>query len=232
MRTLLLIGFCLSPLAATAQDAEKPVPSIQDLDFMIGEWEIENTIYYHHEPDRLLFVEQGTKTCEYDLSLNGENRYILCRGEWTVTEGSQQVGRRRETLTAISYNRFLGSLEEIGVYSNWPSHGANRVSLDAESSTVTIEGELMLANHIVERLQTVLSYNDDFTAYTSINVANFSDLPITQFNRVFEGQGKKCVRTQSAHHYPVRFVKIQQKTRAGERGFLQFQSRRAALRLT
>ena len=191
MRKMLLAAVCLFPISATAQDAEDPMPSIQDLDFMIGEWEIENTVYYHYESDRVLFVERGVKTCEYDLKLNDENRYIICRGDWTVTEGSQQVGRTRQTMTAISYNRFLGSFEEIGVYSNWPSHGANRFSLDPNSRTVTIEGELMLANHVVERLQTTLAYDEDYASYTSLNVANFSDLPITQFNRVFEGHGRK-----------------------------------------
>ncbi len=177
-----------SPLNAT--DNEK-VPTITDLDFMIGEWEIENRLYYHHEPDRLLFVERGNMVCDYDLLLNGENKYIVCRGNWTVIEGTQQVGRTRQTLDAISYNRFLGAFEEIGVYSNWPSHGANKLQFDPDRRTVTIEGELMLSNNIVERLQTTITYNDDYSAYTSRNVANFSDLPITQFNRVFEGRAEK-----------------------------------------
>jgi|GEM_PF-3324499 len=174
-----------------AQDTEEPTPTIEDLDFLIGDWEIVNHLYYHHEPDRLLFVEHGKMSCDYDLKLNNEYRYIVCRGDWVVVEGSQQVGRKRQTMDAISYNRFLGTLEEIGVYSNWPSHGANRLRLDPEARTVTAEGELLLANNVTERLQTVYSYNEDYTAYTSRNVANFSDLPITQFNRVFEGRATK-----------------------------------------
>lgn len=185
--SVLLAGFG----AANAQETENTTPNIKDLDFLIGNWEIQNRLYYHHEPDRLLFVEHGKMTCEYDLKLNGEHQYILCRGDWVVVEGSQQVGRERQTLDAISYNRFLGTLEEIGVYSNWPSHGANRLRLDPEARTLTAEGELLLANNVTERLQTVFSYNEDYTEYTSRNVANFSDLPITQFNRVFEGQARK-----------------------------------------
>lgn len=172
-------------------EENQPAPEITDLDFLIGEWDIENRLYYHAQPERLLFVEKGRMQCSYDLPLNGKNKYILCRANWEVTEGSQQVGRTRQTLEAISYNRFARSFEEIGVYSNWPSHGANRLRHDPDKHVVVLEGTLMLKDHVVERLQTTIFYNEDYTEYSSRNVANFSNMPVTQFNRVFEGRGRK-----------------------------------------
>ncbi|MEO1135718.1 MAG: hypothetical protein AAFW68_03780, partial [Pseudomonadota bacterium] len=91
-------------------------PVIQDLDFLIGTWDIENSVYYHYEPDRLLFVESGTLTCRYDLLLNDEPQYITCEGKWRIDQEDRQ--RYRETRTSIRYNRFLGEFEQIGIYSN------------------------------------------------------------------------------------------------------------------
>lgn len=179
----------LNSFSARAEDKVAAPPSIRDLIFMIGEWEIENRIYDHYESDKLLFVETGRKECSHDLSLNDEPQYIACATKWRVDHEGRK--RDRETRDFYRYNRFLESIEEIGVYSNWPSHGANRVTFDPVARTLILEGELLLSGGVIERLQTTITYNEDFTAYESRNVANFSDLPVTQFNRVFTGKGRK-----------------------------------------
>ena len=190
MRVLVIAAASLM-ISATALAAEEKelAPTIQDLSFLIGEWEIESHIYYHDEPDRLLFVENGKKTCAYDLRLNEKPMYITCNGQWTVENDNRK--RYRETRDSIRYNRFFGGFEEIGVYSNWPAHGANRMRFDKETRTLVIEGELELPDGVIERLQTTIVYNETFDAYEARNVANFSYLPVTQFNRVFTETGRK-----------------------------------------
>ncbi|MHA7872952.1 MAG: hypothetical protein ACX939_11435, partial [Hyphococcus sp.] len=183
---LIIAGACLP---ANAQEHNGEAPTIRDLDFLIGVWEIENKVYYHYEPDRLLFVEKGRQECRYDLLLDEEPQYITCEGQWRVDQDDRQ--RYRETRTSISYNRFMGAFEQIGVYSNWPSHGANRVTFDSETRVMFLEGELEVQDNVIERLQDKRTYNEDLTAYDVVNVANFSNLPITQFNRVYEGKGRK-----------------------------------------
>ncbi|WP_420601967.1 hypothetical protein [Flagellimonas sp.] len=165
-------------------------PSIKDLDFLIGTWEIQFEFYNTYHPEKgVWFTEKGKQVCYYDLDLNGEPRYIICKGEVTSDSGRFK-DRKRTFLEAIRYGNFVDGFERVGLYSNWPGTAKERLSYDSISRVMTIEGELEVRNG-KERYEDIYSFDQNHTSYTRKNVANFPDMPITKFNLTVKGTGKK-----------------------------------------
>ncbi len=193
MKHFLIVLFItiLTSLQALAQDTPETRPTVQDLDFYIGTWEISFQIFDTHNPNQeALFTEKGTQICEYDLSYRGVPQFIICKGE-LVCDSGRYVGRTRSFQEAIRYGRFENSYERVGIYSNWPATGQELLWYDSAEARFVIKGELKVQDHMLERYEDVYQFNEDYTTYTRSNVANFSDMPITEYNLTLTGTGRK-----------------------------------------
>ena len=190
-----LLSMLMMIQPATAQD-DAELPTIEELEFLLGEWEITFEIYDTRKPERgALIVEKGTQTCRPELENHGTPQFITCIGRVTAAEDSPyQAGRSREFREAISYNRFLGHFERIGQFSNWPSHSEEAVYFHADTRTIEIKGELPVEDGMMERYEDIYTFSDDYTSYQRVNKANFSDMPVTLYNLTLKGTGKKISR--------------------------------------
>ncbi|MEM9647926.1 MAG: hypothetical protein AAF969_05555 [Bacteroidota bacterium] len=172
--------------------SEHQKPSVKDLDFLIGDWDISFEFYNTHHPEKgIWFTEKGNQTCYYDLDLNGEPRYIICKGEVTCDSGRFE-GRKRSFMEAIRYGPFVESFERIGIYSNWPGTALERLNYDPSSRNMTIAGELEVREG-KERYEDIYVFDENFNTYTRKNIANFPDMPISQFNLTVKGKGAKLM---------------------------------------
>ncbi|MEK6153832.1 hypothetical protein WIW50_11255 [Flavobacteriaceae bacterium 3-367] len=187
-----LLFLFFGSLYSTAQEKPPSKPSVQDLDFLIGTWQISFSFYDTHKPERgVIFTETGTQECRYDMELNGVPMFITCEGEVTVDSGVFK-GRTRSFREAIRYSSFIKkAFERIGLYSNWPATALETLSYNFEARTLEIRGELDVQKGLLERYEDIYRFNANYTEYTRTNVANFSDMPITEFNLTVEGQGAK-----------------------------------------
>ena len=180
-------GFAQTNLKTKAETR----PTVQDLDFMIGTWEITFKFYDTHAPEKgVIFTEKGTQKCEYDLDLNGVPMFITCKGELSCDSGKIK-GRTRTIQESIRYGPFVNAFERIGLYSNWPGTGLETFQYEPNSHEIVIKGELAVQKGMLERYEDVYQFNEDFSYFERKNVANFSDMPITKFNLTLEGTGRK-----------------------------------------
>ncbi|MEP1094684.1 MAG: hypothetical protein ABJG78_06210 [Cyclobacteriaceae bacterium] len=189
--TLYTIALSFMTLSATSQKAEEKTPTVQDLDFLIGKWEITFEFYDTHDTTRgVYFTEEGFQICEYDLAYNGTPRYIVCQGELKA-HGGKFEGRTREIYEAIRYGRFENSFERIGLYSNWPATGLEILKYDSAKGQFIIRGQLNVQNNMLERYIDTYQFNEDYTYFDRTNIANFSDMPFTEYNLTLKGTGRK-----------------------------------------
>ncbi|MEX0313004.1 MAG: hypothetical protein AB3N18_02425 [Allomuricauda sp.] len=185
--TFLFACSCL--LTLSSQESTKK-PTIKDLDFLIGKWEVQFDFYETHHPEKgVWFTEKGEQTCYYSLNLNGEPKYILCEGK-LICDSGRFKGRERTFLSAIRYGNFVDGFERIGIFSNWPGTAIELLDYSPKKNQITIKGKLDVRSGL-ERYQDVYSFDKTYTSYTRENVANFPDMPITQFNLTFKSVGKK-----------------------------------------
>ncbi len=188
-RLTLSILAILSSILLHGQDQIRP--TVQDLDFMIGKWEINFEWYDTHDTTRgMYFTEEGFQICEYDLELNGKPMFIICRGE-LVGRGGNFEGRKREIQAAIRYGRFENSFERIGIYSNWPATGLELLKYDSTNRQFVIRGQLNVQRNMLERYVDVYQFSEDYTSFERTNIANFSDMPLTEYNLTMKGTGRK-----------------------------------------
>ena len=167
-------------------------PSIEDLDFLIGTWEVEFDWYDTYKPgSKPEFSEKGTMVCSYDLDYRGTKKFIFCRYSLDTYEGRLK-GRYRETLEVIQWSKISNSFEKTGVYSNWPSTGIMTFTFNPSKRAIYLEGKLGVQEGMLERFAETCQFNEDYTAFERRNVANFSDMPITEFNLTMTSKGKKA----------------------------------------
>lgn len=172
--------------SVTAQDSRQPV--VQDLEFLIGTWELSFEHFDTHKPERgVISTETGKQVCEYDLTLNDKPMFITCKGELK----NNKTGRIRTFQESIRYGSFVQSFERIGLFSNWPATSQELLSYDAEKRKIEIKGQLNVQDGMLERYEDIFIFNEDFSAYERKNIANFSDMPITLFNPTFNSTAKK-----------------------------------------
>ncbi len=182
--TALLIFFCSS---LTGQNAAERSAKLNELNFLIGTWDLTFEWYDTHQPDsEVIFVEKGQQTCEYDFYQNGMPMFITCRGEL-----KSDRGRTRTIQESIRYGKFVQTFERTGLYSNWPATGNEVLYFDPTSRNITIYGELDVQNNMLERYEDVYQFNEDYSYFDRKNIANFSDMPITEFNLTMKGTGRK-----------------------------------------
>lgn len=162
-------------------------PAIQELHFLVGTWEITFEIYDTHVAGGdLLFSEAGTQVCDYDLAHNQVPTFITCKGEVTSDRG-----RTRTFRESIRYSRFINAFERIGVFSNWPEHAVETVYFHPDRRTLELRGVLGVENGMTERYEDIYIFNRTYTSYSRRNVANFSDMPVTEFNLTLAGTATK-----------------------------------------
>ena len=189
-RLLPFLAFVLLPAQADSADER---PSIKDLDFLVGTWQIRFEIHDTHQPERgVIIIEEGTQTCRYDLPMNGEPRFIVCEGDVTGTDDSPVLaGRQRTFRESIRYNRFIEGFERIGQFSNWPSHAEERVFFHPESRELELRGRLAVQDGMRERYEDMYTFSEDYRSYQRRNVANFSDMRETEYRLTLSGTGRR-----------------------------------------
>ena len=177
----------LAPLQTKAQDASDPAPTIQDLSFLIGEWEVEFDYFDAHQPQRgRVGGGKGRQLCDYDLKQNDEARFISCHGEITSENGAV-----RTFAEYYRYNRYQNRFERTSLFSNWPFDGIAVLEIDAENRRLTAQGEFIVARGLTERISAEIQFNENYSAYTLSGVENYSDMPITEFNPSIRGHARK-----------------------------------------
>ncbi|MEQ8627559.1 hypothetical protein [Ekhidna sp.] len=173
-------------------------PSVQDLDFFTGKWEVTLEIYDTHNPNTdPIFVEKGYQVSEYELNYKGIPMFVTTRGYLEIVEADEKrkhlMGRTREFQESIRYGKFESSFERIGLYSNWPATGIETMTYDSTSRMFIIRGNLNVQNNMLERYVDTYSFNEDYTYFERTNIANFSDMPITEYNLTLKGTGRKVM---------------------------------------
>ncbi len=193
--TVLLFSmfFCILSTSLKAQEKVAQKPTVQDLDFLIGTWDITFTFYDPRNPARgETFTEMGVKTCQYDMELNGVPMFIVCETELIGKAQQEKLnGRKRKATEFIRYGPFVNTFERVELYSNWPATAIEQLDYDSLTNKFVIKGQLAVQDNKLERYEDIFQFNNDYTYYDRKNVANFSDMPTTEFNLVLIGTGKK-----------------------------------------
>ncbi len=184
MKTISIMLFILIHNVSIAQEKKL---SIKELDFLIGTWEITFDIYDTHQPENgILFSEKGTQKCFYDLYQNDEPRFITCKGEVV-----REDGRKRTFQESIRYGNFSGTYERTGIFSNWPATSKELLFYHEDERKFEIRGELDVKDHMLELYEDIYQFSEDYSRFEQRNVANFTDMPITEYNITLTGTGKK-----------------------------------------
>lgn len=194
-RFRLFLAIMLVSLFLNAQEKGE-FPTVQNLDFFTGRWEITLEIYDTHKPNTdPIFIERGYQLTEYDLSYKGIPMFLTTKGYLEIVETDEKrkhlMGRTREFQESIRYGKFENSFERVGLYSNWPATGIETLVYDSISKMFIIRGQLNVQNNMLERYVDTYQFNDDYTYYDRTNIANFSDMPISEYNLTVRGTGRK-----------------------------------------
>ncbi len=189
---LILLLALIDSVYAQKNDA----PKVQDLDFLLGKWEIAFEIYDTHNPgSEPIFSEKGWQVCGYELKLNDVPMFLTCEGELIIdstdAKRKKHLGRKREILETIRYSKFENSFERIGLYSNWPATGLEILHYDSAKRQIVIRGELNVQDNMLERYVDTYQFNEDYTYAERTNIANFSDMPITKYGLTLKATYKK-----------------------------------------
>ncbi len=99
--------------------------SIKDLDFLIGTWNVEETIY---PGTKKAYQEKGTRTCEYYL--NGS--FIKCESETVV----QKNGKKRYYAYLINYDQSENCFHATNLANDFPLQGQFKWYLDKENEEI------------------------------------------------------------------------------------------------
>ncbi len=191
MKTLATLIMVLATFGTYSQKKPNKESNIKDLDFLVGTWEVHFDWYDTYKPGtEPEFSERGTMVCTYELDYRGTKKFIFCKFVLDAYEGRLK-GRHRETLAMIQWSKLSGSFERTGVYSNWPSTGTDTFTFNPETRTMYAEGKLGVTDGMIERFAETTQFNEDYTEYQRRNVANFSDMPITEYNLTMISTAKK-----------------------------------------
>ena len=117
-KLIVALSISLMCLNVTAQ-------GISDLDFLIGKWEVQETIYPGTENS---WTEAGVRTCEYYL----KGQFIKC--ESLTTDSRNQ--RERAYTYLINYNEKAKYFEVTSLAHDFPLHGQHQWYLDKERKVI------------------------------------------------------------------------------------------------
>ena len=99
--------------------------SIKDLDFLIGTWEVEETILPGRENE---YQEKGTRTCEYYL----DGSFIKCEASTVVSRN----GKKRSYAYYINYDKNEDCFWATNFANDFPLHGLHQWFLDKENKII------------------------------------------------------------------------------------------------
>ena len=114
-RLLLPLALCFTVHSMLAQ-------SINDLDFLIGEWEVHETIYPGTEKE---YTESGIRTCSYYLN----KKFIKCDARTMVSKN----GKERWYAYIINYHAEAGYFIATNFAHDFPLHGQHHWYMDKEN---------------------------------------------------------------------------------------------------
>lgn len=100
--------------------------NIKDLDFLIGSWKVEETIYPGTERE---YKEKGIRTCSYYL----KDAFIKCESQTTVSTS----GKERHYVYFITWNHMDGFFHAINLAHDFPRPGIQQWYLDKEKKLIT-----------------------------------------------------------------------------------------------
>ena len=100
--------------------------SIQDLDFLIGTWDVTETIFPGAERE---YQETGIRTCKYYLN----SAFIKCEAETTISTS----GRKRYYVYFINYNTRDKFFSATSLAHDFPIHGQHQWYLNEEKNLIT-----------------------------------------------------------------------------------------------
>lgn len=106
--------------------AEEEKNLIEDLSFLIGDWEGRATLHFPNNPEREKRQETVSVNCEAFLT----KAYILCQSKW-----SNQAGNKRELATFFSYHPEKGNFYTLYLYDNWADIVRYPVVLDEQGNS-------------------------------------------------------------------------------------------------
>lgn len=122
--------------------------SIKDLDFLIGSWKIEETIYPGTEKE---YQEKGIRICEYYL----KGSFIKCESETVV----QKNGHKRYYSYVINYDKKENCFRATNFAHDFPLHGQFKWLLDKENKVINA---ISPKNVIEDRFfRATISYADE-----------------------------------------------------------------------
>lgn len=119
MKTILIIIVGIA--AALPLEAQ----SIKDLDFLIGAWDVAETIYPGTEKE---YQEKGTRICSYYL----DRRFIKCESETIVSTS----GKKRTYAYYINYDKKAQCFRATNFAHDFPLHGQFQWYLDVENERI------------------------------------------------------------------------------------------------
>ncbi len=96
--------------------------SINDLDFLIGNWEVEETILPGRDNE---YQEKGIRTCEYYL----DGSFIKCEASTVITH----TGKKRTYAYYINYDEKEDCFWATNFANDFPLHGLHQWFLDEEN---------------------------------------------------------------------------------------------------
>ncbi len=99
--------------------------SIKDLDFLIGEWDVTETIYPGQPKE---YQETGTRICSYYL----DGSFIKCESETIVSTS----GRKRTYAYYINYDKKEQCFRATNFAHDFPLHGQFQWYLDEENEQI------------------------------------------------------------------------------------------------
>lgn len=99
--------------------------SIQDLSFLIGEWEVKETLFPGTDKS---YTENGQRTCTYYL----DNSFIRCESS-TV---SSKTGKQRSYTYLINYDQKEGCYWVTALSSDFPKHDKQQWFLDRANEQI------------------------------------------------------------------------------------------------
>jgi len=119
LKFTITVCLCLSIQKASAQN-------IKDLDFLIGTWEVEETIYPGTDKE---YKEKGIRTCSYFLN----DAFIKCEAITIVSTS----GKERHYGYYITWNHMDGFFQAVSLAHDFPRPGIHQWYLDKEKKIIT-----------------------------------------------------------------------------------------------
>lgn len=166
---------CVSALAsAHASDAE---PSINDLEFLIGEWSGEATLSYPREPAREARRETVNVICDYTL----KQSHIQCDSAWQRASGETRTFR-----LYLNYNALDGQFEKLFLYDNWPRRTAYPFDYDAEGGVISATTTFEEADGVTGEERILWTLDEDRTKIRGEESNRLETDPSDQWLQTFE----------------------------------------------